>query len=76
MLRQFKAESPLTPEQAFELVVDKRSMKEESLLPGNSPTSFELTFDEKWDSSVMAVDYQDIEVEFELVSRYERRKLQ
>lgn len=51
-------------------------MKEENLLPGNNPTSFELTFDEMWDSSVMAVDYQDIEVEFELVSRYERRKLQ
>ena len=50
-------------------------MKEENLLPCSEPTTFELTFDSDWDQSNMAVDYDEIEVEFEVVSRYERRKL-
>ena len=44
-------------------------------MPGTEPTTFELTFDEEWDMK-NGVRYQDIEVEFEVVSRYERRKLQ
>lgn len=44
-------------------------------LPGLNGTPFELTFDEKWDNSQFSINYGDIEVEYEIVSRYERRKL-